>query len=83
MKVWITKYALSQGIYTHDNVEVCADINPNMIHCPGAPGEMASVYHGKEWWKTEAEARAQAEKMRKDKIESLKKAIAKLEKLKF
>ena len=78
-EVWITKYALTQGIFkliarkTHSE---------NMIEVETQRG---SYYHGegKEWHLTKESAITYAENMRLKKIESLKKAIVKLEELDF
>lgn len=75
--IWITKYALTSGI---EKVE--AEIS--------ASGETAfwgpfgSAYgEGKNWHRTEEEAKIRAEEMRKRKIASLKKSLVKLEKAGF
>lgn len=81
MKVYITKYALTSGI---DEVE-CSQFNMNSgtIHYK-LPGSHFTQYaHGKDWRGTMAEAEIRAEEMRVKKIASLKKSIAKLEKLNF
>ena len=80
MKVWITKYALSSGIEHIDVLQ--SESHPDMV---------TDVLHrhrsfheeGRDWHRTEAAAIAEAEKMRVAKIASLKKQIAKLEKLSF
>lgn len=79
MKVWITKYALTTGIF-----EMTAEITEH-----GSAYDMHSsfptYYHGegKEWHKTKESAIARAEEMRQKKIASLKKQIEKLEGIKF
>lgn len=80
MKVWITKYALTQGIIKSE-AEDCGD---RMIRVKNENGYF-EYYHGegKEWHKTEESAIEKAEQMRQKKIESLKKQIQKLEKMKF
>lgn len=78
-RVWITKYALSGGIFCVD-AEIRHDISSDMVTWGERHAQHA---HGKEWHRTEGEARARAEKMRKDRIASLNKSIAKLEKLVF
>lgn len=82
MKVWITKYALTQGIYECE-AEVCENINPDMIVVRS--DSHSAYYHseGIEWHRTKEAALAKAEEMRKKKIESLKNQIAKLEKMDF
>lgn len=82
MKLFFSKYALSTGIIEADGV----------IH-EGSCAGMATTkenghtshYHGegREWHRTRDEAMKRAEIMRKQKIESLKRSIRKLEALKF
>lgn len=74
--VWITKYALSQGILkreaetTHrDGMVVIREQFPTYFH-----GE------GKEWHRTRESAIARVAIMKKGKIASLKKSLAKLDK---
>ncbi len=79
MKVWITKYALTEGIEAIDG-EIASDISENMFVQSGRTGR---IYHGKEWHSTEESAIKRAEEMRIAKIASLKKQIARLEELEF
>jgi len=79
MKVWITKYALTQGVFEKEMTQAVE--NPSMIH--DTKCVQFFFGEGKEWHKTEEGANARAEQMRLDKIASLKKQLAKLEKLKF
>jgi hypothetical protein len=80
MKVWITKYALTQGIYEIE-ARTCYVGGGEMIEQIGC--ERSTYYHGKEWQETKELAIEQAEFMRQKKIESLKKQVKKLEELKF
>jgi len=82
MKVWVTKYALTQGIFETE-VEVCEDININMVKEINV--RYPASYHGegKEWHKTKEEAVKRAESMKEAKIKSLTNQIKKLEALKF
>lgn len=78
MKVWITKYALTQGIFEK---EVREGIDGSAVY-----GEtLYESYHGegKQWHRTKESAIKRAEEMRKDKIERLKKQIKKLERMRF
>ncbi len=77
MKVWITKYALTKGIQQETAKE-------------GNLTESGSLSYGVygwapegDWHRTESSALAKAEQMRLAKIASLKKQIAKLDKLRF
>lgn len=80
MKVYITKYALTQGIFEAEAEE-----------CPGfkgmieISGEYPEYYHGegKDWHRTKAGAVKRAEEMREKKILSLQKQIERLKNLKF
>lgn len=80
MKVWITRYALTDGILESD-AEICldADMKGNMIVCD------RGYFHGegRDWHRTKEAALVRAEKMRQKKIASLKRQIEKLEKIKF
>ncbi|WP_427023065.1 hypothetical protein ACP4J4_10515 [Aureimonas ureilytica] len=77
---YITKYALTDGI-KRTIVEDCFSTSPTMVKELGTAYPI--VFHGKDWHRTEAEALARAEEMRQAKIASLRKSIAKLEKLSF
>lgn len=78
MKVWITKYALSQGIKEIE-VEQSKDF-PDMVS-----DKWNASYHGegREWHRTFESAKMKAEDMRLNKIVSLNKQIQKYEKMKF
>lgn len=83
MKVWITKYALSTGI-----VEAEMEINKTSSDTEYAYGKIGNDtvhqgYFGNDFQRSISEAKADAERRRKEKIESLRNQIAKLEKLKF
>lgn len=73
MKVYITKYALSTGIYL-DNLEQSTNF-PNIV----TRGLQAFHGEGRDWHRTEAAAIARADEMRREKIAALKRQIAKLE----
>lgn len=76
--VWVTKYALSKGVFTR-KVVVCGEISERMVKVvKQGPSEF---YHGKEWHRTEAEALAQVEKMVAAKRASLAKGLNKLDKV--
>lgn len=77
-KAWITTRALTSGIKC---VEAkVSKTNPRMITY-GSIGFACS--EGNDWHRTPEGAIARAEEMRKAKIASLKKSIAKLERLTF
>ena len=79
MKVWITKYALTEGIIemnckaTHDPKMIAGKWNgyyPTYVFTP-------------HWHASKADANARAEQMRRDKLISLEKQIARLKALRF
>lgn len=74
IKVYSTKYALTSGIRLHENAELSSqDGMISVGQCRYLHGE------GKDWHRTLNGAKARAEAMRRQKIESLRKQIAKLE----
>jgi hypothetical protein len=75
---WITKYALTTGVYQAE-VETYED-DPNMAQ---AANGMHQYFHGDEWHRDKSSAIAKAESMRVKKLASLKKQIARLEKVSF
>jgi len=74
--VWATKYALTTGIEKLD-----VEISGGMV-IERAP-RLPRYFHGegREWHRSWEGALAHAEKMRADKIASLRKSITKLEKM--
>jgi hypothetical protein len=87
MKVWITKYCLTDGIQACEaNINRVFDTIVSVDVPGGVNGHVnyhKPFYHKPFWHTTEAEAVAHAEKIRDRKIASLKKAINKLEKMEF
>lgn len=81
MKVWITKYALTQGIIEKKARE-CGEGFDGMVK---TEEKYPAYFHGegKEWHRTKESAIKRAEEMRQKKIESLKKQIKKLEVMTF
>ena len=87
MKVWITKYALTDGI---SEVEIIAEhkIRENPIEykrrylCRNADGDQFYL-DGDDFCYTYECAIQKAEEMRREKIASLKKQIEKLEEMRF
>jgi len=81
IKVWITKYALTDGIVL---VEAETTHSADMItYRPGSWGKQYAHGEGREWHRTPESALKRAEEMRTKKIASLRKSIAKLEAMKF
>ena len=81
MKVWITKYALSRGVYEAEVEET----NQTGMVVHRQEGLYPAYYQGEgtDWHRTEEAAKTRASAMAKAKIASLKKQISKLEKLTF
>jgi hypothetical protein len=78
--VWITKYALTTGVYEREVIEIDRDMAV-VVERRGMNGK--AFFHGADWHRTQAGAVAQAETMRINKIASLRKQLARLEKLTF
>lgn len=78
MTVYISKYALTTGIYS---VEVEGTHTPDMVRAVGA--RYPTHYHKGQWHETIEEATKKANQMRTRKIASIKKQLAKLETLTF
>lgn len=83
MKVWITKYALTDGIREIE-AEI-SDTSPTMItHYASDSGRSwMTHFHGNDWHHTPEQAATRAEEMRQKAIASAHKRLAKLEKLSF
>ena len=78
MKIWVSKYALSDGIFEGESEGTIRD---GMVRVAGQ-----NLYlhgEGREWHRTREAAVSLAEQMRSKKIESLRKQIERLELLKF
>ena len=81
--MWITKYALTQGIEVLE-VEEPSQTQPSIITVQ-RPGRFTEYYHGQgnDWHLSEKAALERAEIMRNKKIISLEKQIKKLKTLKL
>lgn len=75
-KVYITKYALTEGPFSVDG-----EIEESMV-CWISSG-YRQYAHGKDWWLTKEEALADCERRRLAKIKSIDKKRKKLEEMKF
>lgn len=87
MRVWITKYALTRGIFAVQ-AEVCTGIgnNGHMISQTDPKPKYGGIYyHGRgcNWHETEEGAKAKAEQMRLDALEKLNKKMKKLRLMQF
>ena len=79
MKVWISKYALTDGIKEFGNLELY--ISPDNLRY--ARSDMHFFRLGKDAHETHEAAIAAAESMRKRKIASVRKQLQRLEALSF
>lgn len=79
MKVWVSKYALTTGIF-------CLEVDHKSEDGTIVYGKAwKDSYHGegREWHLTEENAKRRAEEMRQKKILSLKEQLKKMEGLRF
>lgn len=74
MKVWVTKYALTQGLFEM-NAEL-VDRGPHHIYAKGKTPTGNALFT-REWFATREEAVVKAEKMKAARIKALKGAITK------
>jgi hypothetical protein len=81
MKVWITKYALTKGIFEIE-ARIVEDFKGMAVY--KLEGSCMHEYaHAGEWYKSYEEALEKAEDMRNKKIISLQKQIIKLNDINF
>lgn len=80
MNVWITKYALTSGIFEAE-AEICG---PGMILLK-RDGRYPELYHGegRDWHGTKESASDRLSVLKEKKIASLKASIKKIEKIVF
>ena len=88
MNIYVTKWALTQGILKMEADKTDETIYPNRTvgtaSVPGNPGKSYTQnFHGNEWHPTMSQAIERAEEMRRRKIVSLQKQMEKLQNLKF
>ena len=81
-RVWVTKYALANGILQH-NVEVCDPETSSNGMVRGLDLSMLTYFFKSDYRNTREEAVARAHKMRIKEIQSLKRRIKKLESMTF
>lgn len=79
---WVTKCALTNGIQKVSGT-IRHETNSDILSYIGSRYDWREYVHGKDWHRTPEAALARAEEMRKNKIASLKKSIAKLEAMTF
>jgi len=76
MKVWITKYALTQGIFEIE-AEIVRDVSTKMV------STVKGYFHEPDWHTSYEKSKEQADKMRNNALKSLSKKMKKLEEMKF
>lgn len=76
-EVWLTKYALTNGVERLENVE---DVGDGMI-ADRKSGGWTNHYHGREWHRSHADAVADVLSRIAAKRKSIAKTLAKLDKL--
>lgn len=81
MKVWISKYALTKGIFEMDAEE--STVSPDMVTNVANPWREHYHGEGRQWHRTWGDAVVRAMEMRDAKVKSLRKKLAKLERLEF
>ncbi len=81
MKAYITKYALTSGIYVVDGA--IAGHNQGMFCVDRSATTLAQYFHGNDWHTTWESAEAQAYSMAERKLKSLRKQLKKLEDMEF
>ena len=75
---WVTKYALTDGIQKVSGT-VRHETSSDMLSYIGSRYDWRECVHDNDWHRTPEAALARAEEMRKNKIASLKKSLAKME----
>ncbi len=78
MRIWVTKYALSSGLF-----EIEAEPDGHYVSWRDPTFLQSAWGENKQWCRTRDAAERRADEMRKAKIVSLHKQIAKLEKMTF
>ena len=80
MKVWITKYALSKGIFEVEVEEPDPRYPHMVVHCTGTHGAWRNYYHGegRDWHRSKEAAVQRARKMATAKIKAVETSLKKL-----
>lgn len=82
MKVWITKYAMSSGVFTAEASKSTGFEGMCFVRAKKRR-KFAGYFDGSDWHTDEAKAIEQFNQMKQSKIASLKKQLAKVEALEF
>lgn len=78
--VWVTKYALTSGIFECD-AEICSDVSTDMIRIKR--NHFDEYFHKNEWYTSKLDAIVRAEEMKEKKINSLNKQLNKISNINF
>ena len=81
-KVWITKYALTSGIFEKEVEFPAFNEDNNFVYVVGNIGE-GYLGEDKDWHRNKESAIKRAEEMRKKKIINVEKQLQKLKEIKF
>ena len=81
MKVWITKYALSKGIFEVEVEEIDPEYPNMVIHA--TKGNWKKFYHGegKDWHRTQETAIQRAKTMAKGQFKAMEKKALQMQRL--
>lgn len=82
MKIWNSKYALTEGLIEQEGEEY-GKVGSSTVRVGLLPRQEYLHGEGKEWHRTRESALARAEVMRQAKIVSLRNQLARLEALRF
>ena len=84
MRVWITKYALTSGIFSVADAEIRKTIDGSeYIHIKESGLHMESYVFGNNYRLSKEDALIDAEKRRQKRIASLKRSLQKMENMNF
>jgi hypothetical protein len=78
MRAWITKYALTSGVFTVE-AELCSDTTARMIKFRRSSEHYVEYAHGMDWHTSRSDAMDRVDDMIAAKIKSLQKQLKKLE----
>lgn len=79
LTVWITKYALTQGVF----MSTVVDVEDGMVKVVDA--DVSTYFHGegRDWHRTEENARKRFEEIKIAKLKSLNRQVKKIKALEF
>lgn len=86
MRIYVTKYALTNGIELYENADVNTESNMACVDSTNSSSPWSRQYfhgHGREFHFAQKDAIDAAKAMKERKIKSLQKQIEKLQKMEF